>query len=141
MLGVIAFLIQFVLHVCFRLDVWGTGETTEAARVQTSLNCMSSELPAYYKTLKRSGVNPTEVQDITPGMVGGGKSKTWGVKAAETAHLLLYVRGLLVKHRGVFAMADETLAACDALVQMQELIKQHPDVFPPGASKESLPGK
>ena len=137
----ISFLIQYVLHVCFRLDVWGTGETTAAARVQVSLNCMASELPAYYKTLKRSGVNPTQLQDITPGMVGGGKSSTWGVKAAETAHLLLYVRGLIVKHRGVLPKADETLAACDALVRMQELIKQHPDVFPPCAAQESLPGK
>ena len=136
-LGVYAFFCQFLIHMCFSCDVWETRETTEEARIRMSVYRMEHDLKTFYRREKRRGVNHSvEVQHITPGMFGTKATPCFNLKAGEANHFLPFVRWVITQHSAKLEQVDLLVQACDSLLRIQDLTREHPCVFPQAAILE-----
>ena len=131
---------MYIVHLCFRMDVWLTLETTEEARIAVSVERMQAELYDHYRELRPFGHKITEVQQLTPGMFGAGSSQSFNMKAAESNWFVPYVRKL-IRRNPQLPNAPKLATACDSLIRCQELTREHPLQFPPSAIQDTCSGK
>ena len=140
-LGAYAFFCSFLILLCFKADVWETGEATEEARIARSVDRMKSELADYYRGLRRQGHRPTEIQELSPSMFGTATSPPWVPKAAETNYFLGYARTLILNYGRKLPKAPTLLAAVDSLLRCREMVQTHRYRFPTDVLQDRCPGK
>ena len=140
-LGAYAFFCSFLILLCFKADVWETGEATEEARIARSVDRMKPELAEYYRGLRSQGHRPTEIQELSPSMFGTASSPSWVPKAAETNYFLGYARTLILNYGRKLPNAPTLLAAVDCLLRCRELVQTHRYRFPTDALQDRCPGK
>ena len=136
-LGVIVVFCQFVLHLCFSWDVWGTRETTEEARIAMSVERMVHDLKIFYRDERAKCVkHSVELRNATAGMFGTHSAPCFGLKAGEANHFLPFLSLLIHRYSALLPTVPLLKQGCESLMRIQALTKQYPAVFPASAQQE-----
>ena len=69
-------------------------------------------------------------------MFGTQASPCFNLKAGEANHFLPFVRWVITRHSAKLEQVDLLVQACDSLLRIQDLTREHPCVFPQAAILE-----
>jgi hypothetical protein len=134
-LGVLQVHCSRVIWALVEADAWrvrGEGNTTFPARMQESCTRLQADVAAWCRRRRASHPQEatTEVQDITPYILGGAKEEQkLGLKGGETRTMFLFLHEFLPLHAGKVAKARHMQAASRALHRHLELLKEAPRRF------------
>ena len=115
-------------------DAWAThreGHTTAPERLQASCIRMQADLHRWCLARKKShpGDSLTEVQEVTPKMLGTKTEPKLSLKGGETKTFLLFTHDFLQQSTVSVPHKAQMLAAGGALLRHIELLKNAPHVF------------
>ena len=117
--------------VLINADVWHVAEgRTAEERIALTVRCLRSDLVAFYKRYARAHPEQqlSEIQDLTPAMLGTSLRPKLRSKAAETKGLLIFADMMLERHReripqgGLWVKASKSLSSVLNLMQSSPMI-------------------
>jgi len=130
-LGIFGFFIAFVLHRLIEVDAWQThiaGGTD--GRIAQSVLALRAELFTWYGAERSRGIEHTQLDDLVPTMIGTRRQPDMHTQGAETNSLLMFLPVLLDRHQHKLVDGARVRIACDCLVRMRILMREHRHVFP-----------
>jgi len=129
-LGVFQVHIARVVWGLFDADGWNVGALdgnwTEVERIQMSCIRMQASLHVWCQNRRRSHPEEvvTEVQEITPKMIGGRADQKFALKGGETKTFLLFIQDFLAQNALRVQNSAHMLAAGAAFIRMIQLCKE-----------------
>jgi hypothetical protein len=128
-LGVFQVHIARVVWGLLDADGWNVGALdgnwTEVERIQMSCIRMQASLHAWCQNRMRSHPHEviTEVQEITPKMIGGRDDQKFALKGGETKTFLYFIHDVLAQNARRVPNSAHMLAAGAAFIRMIQLCK------------------
>ena len=128
-LGVFQIHISKVVWALLDVDGWRVGALddswTEVERSQMACVRMQASLHVWCKDRRRSHPDEviTEVQEITPKMIGSRADQKFGLKGGETKTFLFFIQDFLSQNARVVKGSAPMLAAGAAFIRMIQLCK------------------
>ena len=114
------------------VNAWGVPGTDERTVRELCVSRLRSELFAWYASRRSLGDPVSEMLDFSLKMV-----EEWHVKGAECLAIPRFTRVLIDTYVVHLPTPDKYSRGCSSLIKCLDLMKDHPDVFPPAAHQET----
>ena len=141
-LGVFQIHCSCALWAMIDADRWNTaatGHLTALERIQASCLALQADLHLWFQQRRRADPleTLTEVQDVSPVVIGNKGDQRLGLKGGETKTLMLFLQACLEKWSGAIQNGPHMLAAGSALIAHIAVMKDSARVFTPAQSQDS----
>ena len=140
-LGVVQRFLETSMWLCITCNVWQTSSAHAATRDELCVQRCRADLFQWYKTFRRAhpNVQVTELQDLTPGMLGTRLNPNFTPKGMEARWMVPFVNELLVRYKEKLPsqQADHLIASgasLENLIQTMNALLIRPDL--PGCKVE-----
>ena len=140
-LGVYKIFTVRVFWALLSADVWGVAAgRTQEVRTQLGTMCLKNDMVSFYRRYRAEHPERslTEMQTLTPSMLGTATRPRLQSKAAETKGLLLFTHDMLLKHSAGIDRGSAFLKASGHLIRLLHLMETSPVILSQSVVQDSI---